>query len=34
MDVLRFGADVEVLRPPELRDGVAERLCAAAKLYA
>ncbi|MCV2438599.1 helix-turn-helix transcriptional regulator [Paucibacter sp. DJ2R-2] len=32
-DVLRFGADVEVLAPPELRQRVAELLRAAAELY-
>lgn len=34
MDVLRYGADVEVLSPPELRQRVADQLCAAAKIYA
>ena len=33
-DVLRFGADVEVLAPPELRQRVAQQLIAAAGLYA
>ncbi len=33
MDVLRYGADVEVLAPPELRKRVAEQLCVAAKIY-
>lgn len=32
-DVLRFGGDVEVLAPPELRQRVAQELSAAAKLY-
>ena len=32
-DVLRFGGDVEVLAPPELRQRVAQQLRAAAKLY-
>lgn len=32
-DVLRFGADVEVLAPPELRQRVAQQLSAAADLY-
>ncbi|WP_423599938.1 helix-turn-helix transcriptional regulator [Roseateles sp. MS654] len=34
MDVLRYGSDVEVLSPPELRQRVADQLCAAAKIYA
>ncbi|WP_394473415.1 helix-turn-helix transcriptional regulator [Roseateles sp. DC23W] len=34
MDVLRYGSDVEVLAPPELRQRVAEQLCAAARTYA
>jgi predicted DNA-binding transcriptional regulator YafY len=33
MDVLRYGADVEVLAPPELRKRVAGQLRAAAKVY-
>ena len=32
-DVLRFGADVEVLAPPELRQRVAQQLSAASNLY-
>lgn len=32
-DLMRHGAEVEVLGPPELRDTVAGALCAAAKLY-
>ncbi|MCZ8130763.1 MAG: WYL domain-containing protein [Steroidobacteraceae bacterium] len=34
MDVLRYGADVEVLGPPELRREVAKALAAAAARYA
>lgn len=34
MDVLRYGSDVEVLDPPELRQRVAQQLRAAAKMYA
>lgn len=33
MDLLRHGAGVEVLEPPELRRKVHEALCAAAKIY-
>jgi predicted DNA-binding transcriptional regulator YafY len=33
MDLLRFGPDVEVLEPPELRVRIHDALCAAAKLY-
>ena len=33
MDILKFGADVEVLAPPELRDRVAAALTAAHRLY-
>ncbi len=33
MDLLRHGAEVEVLSPPELRQKVYEALCAAAKKY-
>lgn len=33
MDILRYGADVEVLAPESLRSDVAERLRAAAALY-
>jgi predicted DNA-binding transcriptional regulator YafY len=33
MDVLRYGADVEVLSPPSLRQAVAEQLRAAAAIY-
>lgn len=33
MDILRFGADVEVLAPPELREQVRDQLRAAAKIY-
>ncbi len=33
MDLLRYGADVEVLSPPELRTRVFDALCTAAKLY-
>lgn len=33
MDILRYGPDVEVLAPNELREAVAERLRAAAALY-
>jgi predicted DNA-binding transcriptional regulator YafY len=33
MDVLKYGPDVEVLGPPELRETVAERLRVAADLY-
>ena len=32
-DLLRFGADVEVLSPPDLRQAVAGALCAAANIY-
>ena len=34
LDIMRFGADVEVLKPPELRQEVGRRLRAAAKHYA
>lgn len=34
MDVLRYGADVEVLAPPELRREVSKALVAAAAVYA
>jgi len=33
MDILRYGADVQVLAPESLRQAVAEKLRAAAKLY-
>lgn len=33
MDLLRFGADVKVLAPPELRARVHDALCAAARQY-
>lgn len=33
MDILRHGADVEVLEPPQLRKRVAEALAEAARLY-
>lgn len=33
MDLMRYGSDVEVLEPPELRKRVHAALCAAAKLY-
>ena len=33
MDLLRYGADVEVISPPELRELVAQRLSEAAALY-
>ncbi|WP_213959596.1 WYL domain-containing protein, partial [Variovorax sp. dw_954] len=33
MDVLRYGADVEVLAPSDLRKRVAEQLRVAAKIY-
>ena len=33
MDILRYGPDVEVLEPPELREAVARRLAEAARLY-
>jgi len=33
MDVLKYGPDVEVLEPAELRDAVAERLRAAVRIY-
>jgi predicted DNA-binding transcriptional regulator YafY len=33
MDVLRHGADVEVVAPPELRDRVVEGLSSALKQY-
>ncbi|MGB5734903.1 MAG: WYL domain-containing transcriptional regulator [Thiohalocapsa sp.] len=34
MDILKYGPDVEVVAPPELRGAVAERLTQAADLYA
>jgi predicted DNA-binding transcriptional regulator YafY len=34
MDVLKYGSDVEVLEPRELREAVAERLRAALAVYA
>jgi predicted DNA-binding transcriptional regulator YafY len=33
MDILRYGADVQVLAPATLRAAVADRLRAAARLY-
>jgi predicted DNA-binding transcriptional regulator YafY len=33
MDILKYGADVEVLAPESLREAVAAQLTAAAKLY-
>jgi predicted DNA-binding transcriptional regulator YafY len=33
MDILRYGPDVEVLEPPELREAVARRLAEATRLY-
>jgi predicted DNA-binding transcriptional regulator YafY len=33
MDILKYGADVEVLAPPSLRTAVAAQINAAAKLY-
>ena len=33
MDVMKYGADVEVLAPPSLRDAVAKQLRAAAAVY-
>jgi predicted DNA-binding transcriptional regulator YafY len=33
-ELLRFGSDVEVLEPPELRDAVARTAAATAALYA
>jgi hypothetical protein len=33
MDILKFGPDVEVIAPPELRQAVAERLAQAAGRY-
>lgn len=33
MDLMRYGSDVEVLAPPELRKCVHDALCAAAQLY-
>jgi len=33
LDILRYGPDVEVLAPPELRQEVAERLQRAAAIY-
>jgi predicted DNA-binding transcriptional regulator YafY len=33
MDVLKYGPDVEVLEPAELREAVAERLNAASRIY-
>ena len=34
MDILKYGPDVEVIGPPELRDEVALRLKTAAECYA
>ena len=34
MDILKFGPDVEVIAPPQLRAEVAATLAAAAKRYA
>ncbi len=34
MDILRYGAEVEVIEPPELRARVIERICAMRALYA
>jgi predicted DNA-binding transcriptional regulator YafY len=34
MDILKYGADVEVLAPESLRQAVAEQLQHAARLYA
>jgi predicted DNA-binding transcriptional regulator YafY len=33
MDLLRYGSDVEILEPPELRQRMREALRIAAKLY-
>lgn len=33
MDILKYGADVEVLAPESLRTAVAAQITAAAKLY-
>jgi predicted DNA-binding transcriptional regulator YafY len=33
MDILKYGADVEVLAPDSLRSAVSAQLTAAAKLY-
>jgi predicted DNA-binding transcriptional regulator YafY len=33
MDILKFGPDIEVLDPPDLRQRVAELLVAAADRY-
>ena len=33
VDILKYGSDVEVLAPPELRQRVAQKLCNAAKKY-
>ncbi len=33
MDILKFGADVEVIEPEELRAAVARRLAAADRQY-
>jgi len=33
MDILKYGADVQVLAPESLRRAVADKLRAAAKLY-
>ena len=34
MDILRFGADVEVMEPASLRQAVAERAKSMSRLYA
>ena len=33
MEILKYGAEVEVLGPPELRERVAQSLAAAARRY-
>ena len=33
MDILKHGAEVEVIAPPELRREVAQQLCKAAEKY-
>lgn len=33
MDILKYGADVEVLEPAFLRDALRERIAAMAKIY-